>query len=277
MRTLFIFCMLFSVAVRGQDAIQGQPLPAWKPGYLDLHHINTGRGNAAFFVLPDGTTLLLDAGELDPTAPRTTSARNTAIRPNNSKAPFEWIADYIKQFSPQKEQTVIDYALITHFHDDHFGSWYPAAPIAKNKQFARTGITGVADLIPTHLLLTRDYHYPVDPDSLLKKLPVDNHFRKTWSNYLSFISSAPNGLKSEFLKAGSATQFHLLHNAAAYTNFQIRNLKSNGLIWTGRDSSVIQHFPPVSPGNPASWPDENTLSNAITYFLWWLSLLYRRR
>ena len=40
----------------------GAPLPAWAPGMLDIHQISTGRGNAALFVLPDGTTLLVDAG-----------------------------------------------------------------------------------------------------------------------------------------------------------------------------------------------------------------------
>jgi len=263
MRKLLFSFLLFCHSASGQDAVPGQPLPGWKPGYLDLHHINTGRGNAAFFILPDGTNLLVDAGELDPTAPRTSSPRSTPIRPNASKTPCEWITDYIKQFSPQKELTVIDYALITHFHDDHFGSWYPGAPLSLNKKFVRTGIAGVADLIPMHLLLTRDYHYPVDPDSLLKKLPADNHFKKTWANYISLIQSAPNGLKNEFLQAGSATQIHLLHAAADYPSFQIRNLKSNGLIWTGKDSSVLQHFPSIDLKNPGSWPDENTLSNAI--------------
>ena len=263
MRKLLFSFLLFCFTGNAQDAVPGQPLPAWKPGFLDLHHINTGRGNAALFILPDGTNLLVDAGELDPSAPRTNSPRNTPIRPNAGKAPCEWIADYIKQFSPQHEQTVIDYALITHFHDDHFGSWYPGAPLSQNKKFARTGIAGLADLIPMHRLLTRDYHYPVDPDSLLKKLPDDNHFKKTWANYISFVQSAPNGLKNEFLQAGSGTQIHLLHNAIEYPSFQIRNLKSNGLIWTGKDSTVLQHFPSIDLKNPASWPDENTLSNAI--------------
>ncbi len=31
---------------------------------LDLHHINTGSGNAAFYIFPDGTTFLVDAGEI---------------------------------------------------------------------------------------------------------------------------------------------------------------------------------------------------------------------
>ncbi len=41
----------------------GDVLPAWTPGTLDIHQIVTGRGNAAFMMFPDGTTLLLDAGD----------------------------------------------------------------------------------------------------------------------------------------------------------------------------------------------------------------------
>ena len=41
----------------------GDVLPAWAPGTLDIHQIVTGRDNAAFVMFPDGTTLLLDAGD----------------------------------------------------------------------------------------------------------------------------------------------------------------------------------------------------------------------
>ena len=40
----------------------GKALPAWSRGMLDIHQLSTGRGNSAFFTLPDGTTLLVDAG-----------------------------------------------------------------------------------------------------------------------------------------------------------------------------------------------------------------------
>jgi hypothetical protein len=87
---LFLFLML---TVRGQPVASiGKPLPPWQQGWLDLHHINTGRGNAALYILPDGTTILFDAGELDPTDPRTKSKRNTPIRPDDSKRPYEWAA-----------------------------------------------------------------------------------------------------------------------------------------------------------------------------------------
>lgn len=41
----------------------GAPLPDWEDGILDIHHISTGRGDAAFMIFPDGTTMLVDAGE----------------------------------------------------------------------------------------------------------------------------------------------------------------------------------------------------------------------
>ena len=60
---LVISILLSFGSAHAQVAIIGQPMPSWEPGYLDLHHINTGVGDAAFYVFPDGTTLLFDAGE----------------------------------------------------------------------------------------------------------------------------------------------------------------------------------------------------------------------
>src|SRR5690348_18368861 len=101
MKKIFLIAGLFIVLCsNAQVAKVGEPLPEWKAGWLDLHHINTGRGNAAYYIFPDGTTMLLDAGEMDPTNPRTTSKRNTPIRPDDSKRPSEWIVDYIKQVAP---------------------------------------------------------------------------------------------------------------------------------------------------------------------------------
>lgn len=258
-------------------AVVGQPLPAWQDGYLDLHHINTGRGNAAFYILPDGTTVLFDAGELDPSSPRTTSPRNTPIRPNDTRRPYEWIAAYIRQVAPLKEKTTIDYGVISHFHDDHFGSWYPDAPMSKDKKFALTGITGVADLLPLHTLLTRDYRYPVDPQKIMQRLSPDDHYVRTWANYLAFLKDRQEaGLINDFFRAGSVTQIRLQHHPAAYPGFYVQNVKSNGWIWKGRgsrgganenlpgqDSTVEQHFPAIDTADRKTWPDENPLSNVL--------------
>ena len=57
----------------------GQTLKKWEAGYLDIHHINTGRGDCTFCVLPDGTTLLIDAGEVK------ADVRVVAPKPDNLK------------------------------------------------------------------------------------------------------------------------------------------------------------------------------------------------
>ena len=92
----------------------------WKKSFPDIHHINTGRGNTTFAVFPDGTNMLIDMGDMSENHPGRLSARNTPALPNNIQSPAEWVADYIFQFHPQKQKAKLDYALITHDHDNHF-------------------------------------------------------------------------------------------------------------------------------------------------------------
>lgn len=104
-----------------------QALAPWSEGQLDIHHISTGRGNATFFVLPDGTSLLVDAGAAPAGNPATP-------RPDGSRSPGEWIARYIQRVHPRG----LDYALLTHFHPDHMGGFADvAASIDISKVFDR--------------------------------------------------------------------------------------------------------------------------------------------
>jgi beta-lactamase superfamily II metal-dependent hydrolase len=264
---LYLFSIFFLMAIvcRAQIPVAGDHLPAWQKGYLDIHHINTGRGTAAFFILPDATTLLIDAGEMSPLDERLLTPRNAALKPDSSKKPYEWIAAYIKQVSPAP---AIDYALITHFHDDHFGAWYPQAPFSRSGKYQLTGMTGLASILPVHYLIDRgfpDYNYPYDIKKLAAKYGGGEiEFDHTMRNYFSFLSEMrQQGMKMAALKAGSRQQLSLLNNAAAYPSFYIQNVKSNQWIWTGKDSNVIAHFPPVDTANRKTWPDENSLSLAI--------------
>jgi Glycerophosphoryl diester phosphodiesterase family len=263
---LALVSMLF---VNAQIAVPGKALPPWKPGMLDLHHISTGGGNAAYFIFPDGTTLLFDAGELSPAGPRANTARNSTTLPDSSKKPYEWIVDYIKKVGPSQPKSIIDYAVISHFHDDHFGSWYPGAPLASNKKYALSGMTGVGNKIPINLMLDRGYpgyNYPGDITGLLKKFKItDSSYLKTIDNYKAFVSDrAEKGEKTDRVIAGSKTQIHLVNKQSAYPDFFVRNIKSNGRIWTGEDTLTQEHFIRYDPANIKTWPDENSLSNAIT-------------
>lgn len=67
------------LAVTAVDAhtedVVGRRIESWQPGMLDIHQISTGRGNAGLYVFPDGTTLLVDVGELNGPSPKHTPAR----------------------------------------------------------------------------------------------------------------------------------------------------------------------------------------------------------
>src|SRR5687767_3408583 len=103
MKSIVLICLTLSFHTFAQEI--GKPLPEWKEGMMDLHHINTGRGDAAFYILPDGTTFLLDAGEMPPD----NSPRKTPVQPNDSKLPHEWIVLYIKKFMPPVSGGKLDY------------------------------------------------------------------------------------------------------------------------------------------------------------------------
>jgi beta-lactamase superfamily II metal-dependent hydrolase len=241
---LFLFAAL---------SVNAQTLEPWKPGNLDIHFINTGRGDCAFMIMPDGTTMLIDAGELNPMDERTQSPRTAPLQPDNSQPAYAWIADYIKAVNPS---AWIDYAMITHFHDDHFGGMYKEAKLSASGKYYLTGITGVGDRIPIGKMVDRgypDYNYPVD---LRKRIAADvNHEDaelQQLANYINFIGA----MKAERFKAGSKSQFVLLKDAAAYPTFHIRNIMSNGFVWNGTDEGVNNHF-------AGTLPDENNSSCGI--------------
>jgi beta-lactamase superfamily II metal-dependent hydrolase len=230
-----------------------QTLEPWEKGNLDIHFITTGRGDCAFMIMPDGTTMLIDAGELNPADARTQSPRTAPLQPDTSQPAYAWIADYIKAVNPS---TWIDYAMITHFHDDHFGGMYKGAKRSASGKYYLTGITGVGDRIPIRKMVDRgypDYNYPVD---LRKKIAEDiNHEDaelQQLANYINFIESRRE-MKTERFKTGSKDQFVLLKDAAAYPTFYIRNIMSDGFVWNGADDGVYNHF----ANTGGMLPDEN--------------------
>ena len=58
--SILLPALLVVALTAARAEVVGEPLPPWSPGTLDIHHIN-----AAFFLFPDGTTMLVDAGATD--------------------------------------------------------------------------------------------------------------------------------------------------------------------------------------------------------------------
>jgi beta-lactamase superfamily II metal-dependent hydrolase len=202
----------------------GKPLPAWSPGGLDIHHINTGKGNATFFVLPDATTLLIDAGATGE------SPRNTPPRPDGSRPPGEWIARYITAMFPRGRKPVLDYGYLTHFHGDHMSAFPDVgARIPIKKMIDR----GEAVLPP-----------PEAPD---------------FKAYRAFTAK----LKVETFKPGRRDQIVLVHEPKKYPTFVVQNVSANGEIWTGRGVETTARFPPRETWSSGGKPSENMCSLVV--------------
>lgn len=248
---LALLALSFAAHPQGVAPEVGKPLPAWSKGELDIHHINTGRGDALFFVLPDGTTMVEDfSGKTVEKPPF-----SLPTKPDASRPPGEWVARYVQRILP-KGVKGIDYAVISHFHGDHMGAIVEDSPSAKNGAYKLSGITEFAEHLSIAKVLDRgwpDYAYPA---------PLND---ATVVNYRKFLAwqIAHRKLQVERFQPGRNDQIALLHAAGKYPTFGIRNLYSNGIVWSGAGSATRDLFPPLSSLAKDDYPIENTLSNAF--------------
>jgi Metallo-beta-lactamase superfamily len=245
--------MLVSTALPGRasafqtsipEGLKAESLPEWQPGVLEIHHIETGRGNASLIIGPDGTSLLIDAGEAH-------SAEKTMApaRPNASRRAGEWIARYVRRQLNRTRKTDLDLMLLTHLHGDHVGEIASSSPQSTQGNYRLTGAADVTESVRVHELIDRgwpDYTYPAplrDPTSI---------------NYIALAQSmAIRGTRVQMANAGSTHQLALRHNAAAYPGFNARIISVNGEIWTGTGENSTTTFPPVAGLSAAAMPTEN--------------------
>ncbi|WP_162388555.1 ComEC/Rec2 family competence protein [Spirosoma endbachense] len=235
----------------------------WQSGYMDIHHINTGRGNSTFFIFPDGTTMLLDAGDLNATAflRKNAPLKVAPARPNDSKTAGKWIAEYIRQAMPGGRSPELDYLVISHFHADHYGDLTERSKPAAGQPFQRTGITEVGDLVPIKTIIDRGYpayNFPVD----LRKYYTEDG--STFLNYVAFVEAkVRQGAKAEMMLAGSNSQLVLRQRPADFPTFRVQNVKANGTIWAGADTKTFIHFTADSVVNKQGKFNENPLCLAF--------------
>lgn len=185
------------------NALPGHPpaspvLTPWTPGYLEIHHLATNRGNSAFLILPDGTTMMVDAGALYGDSPYLSPPRPSAAR-----RPGEWIGRYIQRRLKSSSLSAVDVCLITHLHPDHLGAIPPNAK-PNTEGYIPTGVADVADIVSIHRYIDRDapnYTYPT---------PATADFQQ---NYRAFLTAKQkSGAKVERFRVGANNQLQLQHD-----------------------------------------------------------------
>lgn len=222
-------------------------LPEWQEGYMDIHTIATGRGDATFIVMPDGTTLMIDAGD--------NGKLKDPQHPDTTKRAGEWQAIYMKKVMEQlPDKNNVDYAMITHFHDDHMGAVRQMLP--GENGYGLSGITLVGEFVGFDKLIDRaypDYDFP----SPKKVANANKGFMEEYHKFTAYKMS--KGMKMEKFRVGALNQIAMVNNPKKYRkNFEIRNLAANGEVWTGTGEEGAKQY----KGDPTLF-DENVNSCAI--------------
>ncbi len=245
-------------AVPPAPAAAQDVLPPWSPGELDIYHLNTGGGNATVFILPDGTTLLLDAGDFDRAGfeARSTPLRLTPRRPSDDITPGAAVAGFIARVMPAGQAPRIDYAVISHFHDDHYGAVRAGLARDASDAYWLTGITEVGDRVPIGTLIDRAY-----PD-YATRLDVGQRDDLTFINYRTFQAAAQaRGTRLERLRAGDTDQIVLRHAAARFPTFRVLNVKSSEELAEGEGVRAL--FGPLETRGATGALNENVQSLAL--------------
>jgi glyoxylase-like metal-dependent hydrolase (beta-lactamase superfamily II) len=201
----------------------GAPLPARADGELDIHHIDTGRGNCALIVGPDGTAMMIDAGITD-----ANTETSGSPRPDGSRRPGEWMGRYALRQVPSGK---LKYLVVTHLHADHMG-----------------GVPDVDALLPIETVIDRGF-----PDYGQAQPPVSPYT----DAYLAYLRArVAQGRAVEKAVVGSERQIQI-------PALKVRSIAASGYVWSGVGDGAETHLPNFASIPPADRPGENVFSQAL--------------
>ena len=227
-----------------------EAMEPWRRGVLEIHHISTGRGNSVLAILPDGTSVMVDAGAVKASG----GAEFAVAKPDASRRPGEWIGRYAKYHLRTTPKQEIGTFVLTHLHGDHMGEYTEALPVAKDGSYRLTGVSDVAEVLPIRRIVDRgwpDYSYPAQQTD------------KSALNYIAFVRSmAKRGVAVERAKVGSARQIEV-ENGAEFGTLSARVLAANGEVWTGVGEGSRKLFPALETLTKREYPTENMCSCAL--------------
>lgn len=201
----------------------GKPLPQWRKGLLDIHLINAGRGECSFIILPDGTTIAVDAGEF--IAYRSSRYGNVPPKPDADTRPVDVYARYMRSFLPSVGRDSLDYFVLTHYHMDHMGGVERNVSLAGEVLDSLVeGVPALYERLPFRRLLDRSY-----PD--YSEAIRSEGMTRDMGFYSDFVRSAvtSRGLIAERFEVGTDSQIVPLHSDRF--NCRVFNYGAGGLAW----------------------------------------------
>lgn len=256
-----IAMLLLLVATGCTESYQneiGTPYRGWIEGEFEIHHIHTGMGEANFIIMPDGTSMLIDAGDLGPNQPEWERPK---VYPPIAKCehhPGKVIANYILQTNPHAKN--VDYFLSSHFHDDHLCRAREGARMTegRNPDYPLSGVAEAGELLRFGKFFDRgypNYDYPQPINT-----PVADYFKA----FVAYHTREFGAVQEEF-KVGQLNQITLNHDPDRYDRlFSIRNIAANGEVWSGNGTETIRYYD-LNPENITGKQNENTKSIALRF------------
>lgn len=201
----------------------GKALPPWKAGEFQVHFIYTGVAESMFWIMPDGTTMLLDCGD-HPAITRGKKALWTL--PDGKRHAGEWIARYVSRVNPGK--TDVDYLMISHHHADHSGQdgWCSGTREWNGQTLSLSGILEAAETLRFKRGFDRgwpSFDDPV-PNERSDKVAFP-HIRRT----LAYLAER-DGLEMQKFHVGAVNQLSMLKAPDDFPAFRIVNISGNGKI-----------------------------------------------
>lgn len=226
----------------------GKPYVGWKEGEMDLHFILTGVCESMFHLYPDGTSLLLDAGDRDIVK----YTKNVPAFPDNSRLASEWIMRYLERVNPRGKS--IDYMMLSHYHEDHAGgkNVYAGRTSGRGDDYFLSGLANIGEYFTFTKVFDRGY--PTYDQPIVMKADGYENFVK-FSQYMASVGR----FKLEEFEVGKKNQIALCRAPEKFPTFSTRNICRNGVMWTGKEGET-RNFYAENPDNLKKWVNENSLS-----------------
>ena len=237
------------------NAAVGKALAPWQPGHFQIHAIYTGVAESLFLIYPDGTTLLIDAGDH---AAHKRGKLQIPILPSMERHAGEWVSRYVLRVNPQGKK--VDRFMLSHYHSDHGGGLAYHAGKSADGSYVKSGLGQVIDYLDFSRAIDRAWPDFNDP---LPKNPKED-YSMIGNLRAVYAEMQRRGTKIEkFRLEKGSDQLDPLRGKP--TGFSVQPLCANGRILLPDGTVKDLYKPLLSRPNPPRSLNENGMSLGMIF------------